>query len=569
MTFGKGSRGRGVLTGGLFFLLCAGNIEAQKAPDLYQKADHPAMNHWVDSIFDTMTLSEKIGQLFMVVADPHPSSHKRILKQIQEQKIGGILFSKGDLKDQAGSTNLYGRSSRIPLFISFDGEWGLSMRIEDTPRFPKNMMLGAIGDNEWLIRYGEEVGRECRELGVQINFAPVLDVNSRVENPVIGMRSFGENPHLVAEKGLAYAQGLEKMQVLSVGKHFPGHGDTSEDSHKTLPEIRKSRAALDSIELFPFLQYIRGGYAGIMTGHLSVPSLDRSSKRATSLSPVIVTDLLTGELGFGGLKFTDALAMKGAVSSNNGGASNACVESLLAGNDILLSPRQPAADFAAVKRAVETGRIPMTLIEERCRKVLQYKYICGLHAYKPILLRGLSDRINSAYSKWLVQKLNEEAVTLLKKEGNRFPLHSEERKVAVVSLGDESFEAFHKTLDEESRSFRFFHWKGIEEEYPAELFEKLEDYETIVWAIHSDKVVDYPEIRSLSARKESHLCFFISPYQLRRYSASIHAATSVLLAYENTEQAQRAAAKILLGQLPAKGKLPVTILGLFDYGSGI
>ncbi|GHV56813.1 hypothetical protein FACS1894182_04160 [Bacteroidia bacterium] len=537
-------------------------MNAQTVPALYKNANRPAMNHWVDSVFDKMTVNQKIGQLFMIVADPRTSSHKRILKQIQEQKIGGILFSKGDLKDHARSINLYQKNSRIPLFISFDGEWGLSMRIEDTPRFPKNMMLGAIGDNEWLVRYGEEMGRECRELGVHINFAPVLDVNSNPDNPVIGMRSFGENPQSVAEKGLAYALGLEKMQVLSVGKHFPGHGDTSEDSHKTLPEVRQTRERLDSVELYPFVQYIRNGYAGMMTGHLLIPALDSISKRATSLSPVIVTDLLTNELGFEGLKFTDALAMKGAATGNN----SACVESLLAGNDILLNPPKPATEFAAVKQAVETGLIPMAMIEEKCRKILRYKYICGLNRYKPISLKGLSGRINSTHSEWLVQQLHEEAITLLKNDENALPLHPVDRKIAIVSFGGDAPDAFRKTIDA-SASSDFFHRTGLEEEYPTELFEKLKEYEIIIWTIHSDKIYDYPEIQSLASEKETYLCFFIAPYRLSKYTA-IASAKSVVLAYENTEHAQKAAAKVILGKIPAKGKLPVTIAGLFDYGTG-
>ncbi|MDR2683087.1 MAG: glycoside hydrolase family 3 protein [Dysgonamonadaceae bacterium] len=545
-------------------LLAVGTLNAQNVPELYRKTDAQAMNQWVDSVFDSMTLNEKIGQLFMVVADPRPASHKRILKLIREQKIGGILFSKGDLYDYARSINRYQKNSRIPLFISFDGEWGLSMRIDRTPRFPKNMMLGAIGDNEWLVRYGEEMGRECRALGVHINFAPVLDVNSNPDNPVIGTRSFGENPQLVAEKGLAYASGLEKMRVLSVGKHFPGHGDTSEDSHKTLPEVRQSRARLDSVELYPFRQYIRGGYAGIMTGHLLVPALDSLSKRASSLSPAFVTGLLTDEWGFEGLKFTDALAMKGAAA----GASSVCVESLLAGNDVLLSPPQPAAEFAAVKQAVETGLIPMSVMEEKCRKILRYKYICGLNRYRPTVLRNLDDRIHSEYSRELVQRLNEEAVTLLKNEPGALPLSPSERKVAVVSLGDEPVEAFRDILDASGRPFDFFRWKGEEEDYPTELFEKLETYDAILWAIHSDKIPVYPEIQSLAERKAAHFCFFIAPYQLTKYASTIAPAQSVTLAYENTDEAQKAAGRILLGQIPAKGKLPVTIDGLFEYGVG-
>jgi beta-glucosidase-like glycosyl hydrolase len=414
-----------------------------------------------------------------------------------------------------------------------------------------------------MFRYGEEMGRQCRELGVHINFAPVLDVNSNSENPVIGMRSFGENPQQVSRQGLAYALGLEGQKVLSVAKHFPGHGDSSEDSHKTLPTIVHDRARLDSVELFPFAEYIRGGYAGIMTGHLSIPALDARQKMATSLSRPVVTGLLTEEMGFAGLKFTDALAMKGAFTASR----SASVESLLAGNDVLLSPLQPAAEYNAVKQAVAAGIIPMSLIEAKCRKILCYKYICGLNRRQALTLNGLSERISSPYSQWLIRKLNEEAVTLLKNEQNGLPLRPVGQKIAVISLGDEPSDAFRKTLDAYG-SYDFFQWKGIEEDYPSELFEKLEKYEVLLWAIHSDKVPEYPEIQSLSAAKKTHFCFFIAPYRLSKYAAQIPVAQSVLLAYENTEGAQKAAAQILSGRLPAKGKLPVTIAGLFPCGAG-
>jgi beta-glucosidase-like glycosyl hydrolase len=289
-----------------------------------------------------------------------------------------------------------------------------------------------------------------------------------------------------------------------------------------------------------------------MTGHLSVPALDSLSKKPTSLSPAVVNDLLTGTLGFQGLKFTDALAMKGAVAGN----SSAGVESLLAGNDILLSPPQPAVEFAAVKAAVETGIIPMSLIEEKCRKILRYKYTTGLNRYKPIAIRGLHDRINSDYSDWLIQRLNEEAITLLKNEENAIPFQASDRKIAVVSLGDESPGAFRKTMNEWD-AFDFFHCTGLEEDYPTKLFEKLAEYEAILWAIHSDQVPDYPEIQSLAAGKEVHFCLFISPYQIQKYPA-VTAAKSIIMAYENTEHAQKAAAKVILGQIPAKGTLPVS-----------
>jgi len=296
-------------------------------------------------------LDERIGQLFMITIDPRPAYRQKVLKYIKEQKIGGILFSKGTLDDEANSINSYQKAGRTPLFISFDGEWGLAMRLGNTPLFPRNMMLGAIQDNRFLRLYGEEVGREMNELGVQINFAPDLDVNVNPNNPVIGNRSFGENRQLVVDKGIAYSKGLESKRVIAVAKHFPGHGDTSEDSHESLPLITHNRTRLNEVELYPFRQYIHEGFSGVMTGHLSVPALDSISGLPTSLSPEIVYGLLQKELGFNGLAFTDALAMKGAA----GGKLNVCVQAILAGNDIFLNPENTVAGFAAVKEAIKEG----------------------------------------------------------------------------------------------------------------------------------------------------------------------------------------------------------------------
>jgi beta-glucosidase-like glycosyl hydrolase/CubicO group peptidase (beta-lactamase class C family) len=539
--------------------------QAHVIPTLYSSADPVAMRHWADSIFDTMTLDEKIGQLFMITVDPGSSFHNQTIKNINEQKIGGILFSGGDLNEEAESIDIYRKASRIPLFIAFDGEWGLAMRLkEDTPRFPKNIMIGAIQDNELIRLYGEEVGRECNELGVQINFAPVLDVNINPDNPVINIRSFGENRIAVAEKGIIYAQGLEKRNVISVGKHFPGHGDTSKDSHLTLPQINHDRMRLDSIELYPFLKFINAGLSGIMTGHLSVPALDNKTGLPASLSPKIVTNLLTNELGFQGLKITDALVMKGVA----GRKKSVCVEALLAGNDILLSPEKPVVEFAAVKKAVETGVIDMKTIEEKCLKILCYKYIAGLDKSKPIEKKGLKGRINSTYADWLIQKLNEEAITLLKNDNETIPLKQlGKKKIAVLSLGEEKSNEFQETMALYD-NFSFF--RLATDGNKSDLAAKLSNYDVIVCAIHTTQIHDYPSfLQSVAAQKELHLCFFISPYYLSEYKQNILSAKSMILAYENTRHAQKAAAEIIMGGLPAKGKLPVSINGIFMQGRGL
>ena len=215
----------------LFSFFTCGYGIAQTVPQLYRSVDEAKMNHWVDSVFDAMSYEQRIGQLFMIVANPKSDTRnmQRLMRYVEEVKIGGVLFHKGDPETQAIVTNRLQKASDVPLLIALDGEWGLSMRLSGTTRFPKNMMLGAIADNQLIEAYGQEVGRQCRELGIHINFAPDLDVNSNADNPVIGLRSFGEQPEMVAEKGIAYARGLESMGIFSVAKHFTGHGDTSED----------------------------------------------------------------------------------------------------------------------------------------------------------------------------------------------------------------------------------------------------------------------------------------------------------------------------------------------------
>ncbi|GHV31318.1 beta-N-acetylglucosaminidase [Bacteroidia bacterium] len=552
----------------LFSLLIFSSLTyAQKQPTLYQLTDSLKMVQWADSIFDSMTLDEKIGQLFMVTTDPSPSYNAKILKYIQEQKIGGILFSKGSLEDEAQSINLYQQSSKIPLLISFDGEWGLSMRIENTPRFPKNMMLGAITDNHLIQLYGAEVGRECRELGVHINFAPVLDVNNNPDNPVIGNRSFGENKQLVAEKSIAYSQGLESYKVMAVGKHFPGHGDTSADSHKTLPVVNHSQQHIEDIELYPFKEFIEEGFSGIMTGHLSVPALDNTPRMPSSLSPKIVDRLLKKDLKFKGLTFTDALVMKGATATIKKSIS---VQALVAGNDILLNPTQIASEIAEVKRAVELGVINLSTIEERCLKVLRYKYILELNNLKPVELYGLSERINSDYAKWLVQKLNNEAITLLKNNGEQIPVKElGKKKIAVLSIGADYNSAFQNRLALYG-NFDFFNMTLSDvQKNPGTVFGQLKDYDEVICSIHSIKQSDFPELRSLAKEIPVSLCFFTLPYSLVRFKQSISAAKSVVLAYEDTPGAQQAAAEIIMGGIPAKGKLPVSISNLFDFGDGL
>jgi beta-N-acetylhexosaminidase len=549
--------------------VCLLTAKAQTIPNMYRNVDQAKMNHWVDSMFDKMSYDERIGQLFMVISEPKSDNRtmQRLMRYVNEIKLGGILFHKGNPVTQAEVTNRLQKASRVPMFVSLDGEWGLSMRLSGTTRFPKNMMLGAIEDDKLITEYGKEVARQCKEMGIQINFAPDIDVNSNTDNPVIGLRSFGENPRAVADKGIAYARGLETAGIISVAKHFPGHGDTSDDSHNTLPAVHHDRARLDSVELYPFKRYIYDGYAGVMTGHLYVPALDKTRNLPSSFSHPIVTGLLQEELGFRGLCFTDALAMKGATTKKS---DNPSVKALLAGNDILLAPAAPINDFTAVKEAIDEGILSIEDIEAKCIKILQYKYITGLDKYRPIETKGLSKRLNSPHAAWLAAKLNAEAITLLKNESDMVPLRQlDKKKIAALSIGSPAGNEFQEMLGRYDSIACFSISRSSTAAQIQHVYRQLEKYDVIICGVHTVRIPESLQLRQLATKKELVYAFFTLPYFCKEYKSSIMKAKAVVMGYEGTPLAQEYAAQVIFGGIPAKGKLPVTIPGVFHAGAGI
>ncbi|GHV49128.1 beta-N-acetylglucosaminidase [Bacteroidia bacterium] len=526
------------------------------------------MFHWADSVFDALSYDERIGQLFMMIADPSAEDRnmKKLLRNIDSVHVGGVLFAKGAPVMQAGITNQLQEHSRVPLFVALDGEWGLSMRLTGTTRFPRNMLLGAISGDSLLVEYGKEVGRQCREMGIHINFAPALDINSNHANPVIGTRSFGGNPQEVAGKGIAYSKGLESMGILSVAKHFPGHGDTSGDSHYTLPVVRHSKAQMDSIELYPFKRYIEEGFGGIMTAHLYVPALDPSKNLPSSFSKPIVTGLLKEQYSFGGLLFTDALAMKGASLKK---ADNPAVKALLAGNDVLLGSPSPLTDFKAVKQAIEGGILELKDIEGKCLKILRYKYMAGLHTPKKIAVKGLEERINSPHAAWIAARLTSEGITLLKNDSAVPVKQLVGKKIAALSLGETEGNEFQTMLNRYD-SVAFFSLKR--DATPAQqqkVFKSLESYDLIICAIHTVRIPESALLRELAGKKNVVLAFFTQPYFCSDYAKVVAKAKAVVMAYEDTPLSREYAAQLVFGGIGAKGKLPVDIPDAFPAGTGI
>ncbi|MBQ9820591.1 MAG: hypothetical protein IJM58_00540, partial [Muribaculaceae bacterium] len=391
-----------------------------KLPNMFNQVDQVAMNMWVDSVFNTLSPDARIGQLIVAGVTPKSNDATRELvrRLVAQNLVGGLIYEGSTIAEQAEVTNLAQSLATIPLMITIDGEWGLGMRLKEVPNFQRNLILGALDDDMLLYEYGREVARQCRRMGIQVNFAPVLDVNDNPLNPVIGDRSFGESPELVARHAIAFGRGLEDGGVMAVGKHFPGHGSSSEDSHKTLPVINKTLQEINTCELVPFRKFIDAGLSGILTAHLLIPAID-GGKAPTSLSSSCVATLLRDELDFDGLIFTDALNMKGATQLLNG---SPCVNALLAGNDVLLMPDNIGDEINAIKAAIANGKISQNVIDERCKKILRYKYALGLTERQHVNTTNLASDVNSQRAEVLKRQLTAGSITVIKNNYNILPI---------------------------------------------------------------------------------------------------------------------------------------------------
>lgn len=540
---------------------------------------------WVDSLMRKLTLKEKIGQLFIYTIAPVETKRNLALLHdaVKTYKVGGLLFSGGKLSNQAQLTNTAQQLARIPLMITFDGEWGLSMRLRGTPVFPRNMVLGCIQDNDLIHEYGREMARQCRELGVQVNFAPVADVNVNPSNPVINTRSFGEDPMQVSDKVIAYASGIEEGGVLSVCKHFPGHGDTDVDSHKALPLLPFTRQRLDSIELYPFKEAIRAGLGGMMVGHLQVPAIEPTDGLPSSLSHNIVSGLLKEELAFKGLIFTDALAMKG-VSGNE----SVSLQALKAGNDMVLSPRNLKAEIEAVIRAVERKEgLTSADIEAKCRKVLIYKYILGLKQKPVIKLSGLANRISTSQARDLAHRLNLAAITVLSNRGATLPLLSNPPlqasaqkagellpPIALLEVGDRGeTDAFAAQLSQHSPIARFRLHPQMSEDEGQRLRDSLSVYHRLLIAVSEQRLTPYQPFFARLAVEEKMpptvYTFFTPSKMLLQIQRALSTAQAVVLGHSLGHEVQEQVADVLFAKATANGRLSASIGELFHTGQGV
>ena len=528
----------GLCSAGLFLWT---NLQAQvRYPKvLFKDVNQKAMTHWVDSVFKTLNTEEQLAQLIMPIVYPSQDTQdiKREEQRFSKFKWGGILYQKGLMAHQLIMNKRLQQTNSIPLLIALDGEWGLYMRLKDAPRFPRNLGLGLAGDAQMLYEYGREIARECRLMGIHVNFAPTVDVNINPLNPVIGSRSFGSTPSVVSQLSEAYALGLEDGGVLSVAKHFPGHGDTSEDSHKTLPIVQATRKRLELVEQAPFKHYINSGLGGIMTAHLRVPALEARSI-PSSLSPNVCTDLLKKDLGFQGLIFTDGLEMEGVQTQSLGDIG---VAALLAGNDILLGPASPEAQLNNLVLAYWDGRLPAKLIEEKVRKVLAYKYrLIISERPSTATAETINKLIWTSSAKNLQQKLWMHSLYTIHKapEAQALLNSNKIQRIAVLDYGKSGFEVTQTPITgRNGQIINFLDLPSLQQSY--------KDYDLIV--INSYTTQRLPEtIMAIANKRPTILNLYTTPFKFKG-ADWIRSFLLVQLTMEATAEARRATLGKLLG----------------------
>lgn len=557
----------------VFCFIFSLSLLAQESSSPLDAPDLELQKIWVDSTYTALSLKEKIGQLYMiqVFSNQDQATKKSILNQIKTNYIGGVIYSNGGPIRQAQLNNELQAASKIPLLVGMDAEWGLSMRLDSTYAFPWNMTLGAVKDMSLIRQTGIQIGEHCKRIGVHFNFAPVVDINTNPNNPIIGNRSFGEDKNEVSKRAWAFMEGMQSAGVLANAKHFPGHGDTSSDSHKTLPTINFSAKRIDSVELYPYKKLISKNLSSVMVAHLNVPNLDSRSNYPSSLSYPIVTDLLKQKLGFKGLIFTDALSMKGASNFSSPGEID--LQAFLAGNDVMLMSNDVTQGIAALEKAVVSGLISEERLAHSVKKILKAKYKVGLHQFKPIETTNLVADLNRQKDDVLYGKLMENAITLVQNKKNNLPLKNLElHKIAYVKMGDADASPFINSLHKYTK-VDVVNSKNLDG-----LIASLKNYNTVIVGFHKSNANPWKSYQftdkelvwlyEISRTNNVILTLFAKPYALDDFK-TFENFESILMAYQNSPIAQQKAAQIIFGGLSAKGVLPVSCGVKFKAGDGL
>ena len=521
--------------------------------------DYENQKIWVDSVYSSLTIDQKIGQLFTiwVATKEGPERMDEIADIIKTNHLGGLIFSLGNVKDQAIATNRFQSISKVPLLIGMDAEWGIGMRLDDAFSFPFNMTLGAIENNKLIYEVGERIGVHSKRLGVHINFAPVVDINTNPNNPVIGSRSFGENKFNVTNKSIAYLKGMQSQGIMGSAKHFPGHGDTSQDSHKTLPTINFDSKRINDVELYPFKELIKNNLSSVMVAHMEVPSLEKKPKLPSTLSKTIVTKILKKKLKFDGLIITDAMDMKGVVDFNK--SESADVAALLAGNDLLLMPDDLDQSTLSIKKALNEGVLTTQRLSQSVKKILMAKYKAGLNNNSTVILENLKEDLNSEKDKALLDQLTKESITVIKNESQIVPIKNLSKKIAYLKMGDSDSDEFFKMLN---------HYTKVDLiDSNSDFLRLIDGYDHIIVGLHKSDETPFESYKFTSTEKSNLelisksskviLTVFSKPYALM--DIDLTNISSIIVPYQNNAVTQQKTAQLIFGAIGSKGVLPVYI----------
>ena len=551
----------------IFLFIIFSSIEDAKCQSVSFKEDAT----WAKEQLQKMTLEEKIAQIIFIRIHSNKDAqyNTKKIKEIEKYQPGGVCFFQGSPVHEIDLTNKIQAVSKIPLIVSMDAEWGVAMRLDSVPAFPRQMTLGALANenNDLIYKMGAAIAQQCKLLGIHINYAPCVDVNNNAKNPVINSRSFGENKQLVVEKAMQYMRGMQDHGLIACAKHFPGHGDTETDSHYGLPVIKKSKEQLWETELYPFKKMIENGCEMIMVSHLNIPALDNAAGSIATTSYKIVTELLRNEMGFNGIIITDGMEMDGLRKTYPAGA-DAEIKSLQAGIDVLLLPNELNVIIPLIKKAVENGEISEESIEEKCLKVLIMKEKWGLTSFQPLSNLKIVDKLNDKDHLLLINELETKALTLVKNDKNILPLNGNE-KTCLLFMGDGDNELFTKKISSEfGLPFIKIDNKIKKEDIPAALTKFLKFDQIIIVYLSTNQVParnygitqeSVAFFEALGKSKRMILSLFGNPYALAQFK-TLNRFDAVIVGYQRTEVSVRAAMQAIFGKKSFEGLLPVSVL---------
>jgi beta-glucosidase-like glycosyl hydrolase/CubicO group peptidase (beta-lactamase class C family) len=532
---------------------------------------------WVDSLYNALPDTLRIAQLMSLRAsdEKNPKFEKEIDSLVRRYQVGGICLFQGNPEMLGALINRCQNNSRIPLMVSIDGEWGLGMRLKNTTiAYPRQLMLGAIQDNNHLRTLGKEVGNQCKRLGIHVNFAPVADINNNAENPVINDRSFGEDRENVTAKCLEYMYGMQEAGIMACAKHFPGHGDTNTDSHFDLPLITHPLQRLDSLELYPFKTLSANGIGSLMVAHLQVPALESRPNTPTTLSRNTIHELARKKLNFEGLIFTDAMEMQALRKYYPGGGAE--LEALKAGIDVVLLPGNVGSAILSVKNGLDKGEYDRSEFEKSVKRVLRAKYRLGLNQPQRVRMSRLREDLNAPGGLLLKRTLTEQALTLIRDNTGIVGLpHIDQYRIATLSLGEPNQTAFQETCNLYAPMQHFHAPKNIDTTLKNAILQQLKPFNVVLVGVHnmrSRAADDYgllaDEIvllRALARQCTLAVTVFGNPYALRYFND----VPTLLQAYNEDPLTQSVAAQALFGAIDIQGKLPVTASKSIIYGQGI